>query len=134
MFNFWDWTVSLDPASQGALDRNSQTNALILAELARIRKLMTALKDTADLAVAEMAGAAAELRSFVEYAGQLAANIKDLADQLAAVQGGANAEEEAVVMAALTQATEELKTAMEQAAAALPPAPTPEPMPEASVV
>jgi len=74
---------------------------------------MTALKDSADALVAEVRDAITEI-------GQLATSVKDLTDKLNAALAAGNQEEVNAVTAELTQATADLKVAVDGAASALP--------------
>ena len=106
----WFFQLSFDPSSQATLDRLATSIGLLVTAIGKGTSAMTALKDSADALVSVIGGAITEI-------GELAANIKNLTDKLAAA--GNQAEIDAVT-AELTEAAANLKTAVDGAASALP--------------
>ena len=110
------YIVTLDSNAQGTFDRLSVALNNLTVAISQSGRIMSALTDSANALVAEIAEAITEI-------GTLSASIKDLTDKLAAAVAANNSAEIAAVTDELTKATTDLKTAVDAAAAATQPAP-----------
>ena len=110
----WLFQIGFDSSSQAALDRLSTSLGLLTTAIGKVNTTMTALKDSADALVAEVHAA-------ISGIGELAAEVKDLTDKLAAAVAAGNQNEVTAVTAELTQATGDLKAAVDAALPATPP-------------
>lgn len=99
-----------DPDSQATIER-------LTVVIGKVATAMSALTDSANTLVAEVHAAITEISAFV-------AQVKDLNDKLNAALAANDPTEANNVAAQLTQATNDLKTAVDNAASSLPALPT----------